>query len=405
MPRPPVSLPSFLAQAKHALHDAIRNRLPITFVIGNESADLDSLCSAVILAYLRSQSSPAGSLYIPLSNLPRADLDIRPELIPVLSHANLQPSDLLTLSDLPPLRAIASKLPPENTRWILVDHNAMRGELSKIYGKRLVGCVDHHAEENAVPKDCGDEPRIVKKCGSCTTLVVEYCKDAWNKLAKESHEDVDGFSRELAQVALGPILIDTSNLGNKAETTSTDSDVVDYLESWIKSQPGSKYGRDAYYNIVSEAKQDIGGLSLPDILRKDYKQYGEEGSIVLGIASAVRGMQFLIDKAGSKEKFVEVLEEFAKERGLSILSLMTKTTVQDGFARELLVWSIDEKGIVAARKFEADSTETLDLKEWEKGSLDIDDKGRWLRCWWQERVENSRKQVAPLMRAAIGDVE
>jgi exopolyphosphatase len=140
--------------------------------------DLDSLCSAVVLAYLRTYTSHIGSLYIPLSNLPSADLALRPELIPVLSNANLKPSDLITLSDLPPMNTIASQLPPEKTRWILVDHNAMDGELSKIYGKRLVGCIDHHAEENAVPKDCREEPRIVRKSGSCMTLVVESCKDA-----------------------------------------------------------------------------------------------------------------------------------------------------------------------------------------------------------------------------------
>jgi exopolyphosphatase len=368
--------------------------------------DLDSLCSAVIFAYLRTQSSPTNSLYIPLSNLPRADLDLRPELIPVLSSANLKPSDLLTLSDLPPLQKIASNLPSENTRWILVDHNAMRGEVGNIYGKRLSGCIDHHVEENAVPGNCGEEPRIVKKCGSCTTLVVEYCKDAWNGLAKDDHKEAEGWNRELARMALGPILIDTSNLGNKAESTPADTDAIEYLESWIKSEPGSKYDRDEYYNIISEAKQNVDDLSLPDILRKDYKQYGEEGSLVLGIASAVRGMKFLIDKAGSKEKFVEVLKGFAKERDLSILSLMTKTNNASGeFVRELLVWTSGENGFRAAKNFEADSTEPLGLKKWENGSLDIDAKEQWLRCWWQERVENSRKQVAPLLRTAIAGVE
>jgi exopolyphosphatase len=367
-------------------------------------SDLDSLCSAIILAYLRSHSSPTDTLYIPLSNLPRPDLDLRPELIPVLSHANLKPSDLLTLSDLPPMKTITSKLPPENTKWILVDHNAMRGEMNKIYGKRLAGCIDHHAEEHAVPKDCGEEPRIVKKCGSCTTLVVDYCKEAWNEMRKDN-QNAKSLNRELAQIALGPILIDTSNLGNKAETTPADGDAIEYLESWIKSEPGIKYDRNEYYNTISEAKQDIGGLSLRDILRKDYKQYGEEGSIVLGITSIVRGMQFLVDKAGSKEKFVQALKDFAKERDLSMLSLMTKSNPNGGFARELLIWASDAKGVAAAKKFEADSTETLGLTEWEKGSLNIDEKDQWQRCWWQERVENSRKQVAPLIRNAITEVE
>ena len=277
--------------------------------------------------------------------------------------------------------------------------------MAKIYGKRVAGCIDHHAEENAVPKNCDGEPRIVKKCGSCTTLVVEYCKEAWDGVSKGKENKAGSLNRQLAQFALAPILIDTSNLTNKAETTPADGDTVEYLESWINSEPDSNYKRDEYYQIISETKQDIGDLSLPDIFRKDYKQYGGEGSMVLGIASAVRGMQFLVDKAGSKENFVEVLKKFAKERDLSLLSLMTKTNVSGGFARELLVWSSDERGIAAAKKFEADSTDKLGLKEWEQGFLKIDGNSQWLRCWWQERVENSRKQVAPLMRSAIGGVE
>jgi exopolyphosphatase len=367
--------------------------------------DLDSLCSAIVLAYLRTHTSPIGSLYIPLSNIPRADLNLRPELVPVLSNANLNPSDLITLSDLPPMSSIASQLPPEKTRWILVDHNAMmNSDLHKIYSKRLVGCIDHHEEENAVPKNCEEEPRIVRKSGSCMTLVVEYCKDAWNGYNRANHKEAVTWNAQVARVALGPILIDTSNLGNKAETTPADADAIKYLESWIKAEPDSKYDRDDYYHVVSEAKQDIGDLSLPDILRKDYKQYTESGSMKVGIASVVRGLQFLIDKAGGKEKFLEAVKGFAKERDLSILSIMTKSNPGGRFARELLVWAADEKGVASAKKFEVDSREKLGLKEWEGGSLNIDGGDQEQRCWWQERVENSRKQVAPLMRAAIAEI-
>jgi exopolyphosphatase len=368
-------------------------------------SDLDSICSALVLAYLRTHTSPIGSLYIPLSNLPRADLALRPELIPVLSRANLQPSDLITLSDLPPLNTIASKLPPENTRWILVDHNAMRGQLDKIYGKRIAGCIDHHAEENAVPKDCGEQPRVVRKCGSCMTLVIEFCKDAWDGIARDNHKEAEVWNRQLAQVALGPILIDTSNMTNKAESTPADADAIEYLESWLKSDPDSKYNRDDYYSVIAEAKQDIGDLSLPDIFRKDYKQYGGDGSLNLGITSIVRGMEFLIRKAGGKEQFLEAVKGFAKEKDLSIFLLMTKSNPKGQFARELLVWASDAKGVASAKKFEADSTDALGLKRWEDASLDIDGDKQWLRCWWQERVENSRKQVAPLLRTAIAEVE
>ena len=105
------SLRSFLFSAKAALKNVSQQSSPVTFVIGNESAgktgrcsqlafpltvspDLDSLCSAVVLAYLRTcaPTSKSDTLYIPLSNIPRAELSLRTELIPVLSHANIKPS-------------------------------------------------------------------------------------------------------------------------------------------------------------------------------------------------------------------------------------------------------------------------------------------------------------------------
>ena len=62
--------------------------------------DLDSLCSAVVFAYLRSHTQPKNTLHIPLANIPREDLSLRPELTKALSYAGVGSEDLLTLSDL-----------------------------------------------------------------------------------------------------------------------------------------------------------------------------------------------------------------------------------------------------------------------------------------------------------------
>jgi len=342
-------------------------------------------------------------IYIPLSNLPRADLSLRPELLPVLSHANLKLSDLITLSDLPSPGQRSSQLSPEKTRWILVDHNALQGELGKLYWTHITGCIDHHDEENQVPKDCGKEPRIVRKSGSCSSLVVEYCREAWDSLAARSTDkEAALWNADLARLALAPILIDTTDLTLEPKTTPTDIEAVKYLEHRIYAKEGSKYSREEYFQEISQAKEDIGSLSLPDILRKDYKQWTEAGSLNLGVSSVVKDMSFLIEKAGSKEKFLEILKDFAKERNLSICSIMT-TSLPDGvFKRELLVWGVDEKGAVAAKDFEVNAKNELGLTHWNEGALDQVGGVDWRQCWWQARVENSRKQIAPLLRIAIG---
>lgn len=416
MPLPRVSLRSFLSSAKTALRT--QQTSPVTFIIGNESAgqcrlsllphshtnilaDLDSLCSAVVLAYLRTYapSSKSNTFYIPLSNIPQTDLSIRPELLPILSRANLKQSDLITLSDLPQ----RSQLPAENTQWILVDHNALQGELGSQYGKRVQGCIDHHIEENKVPKETGDEPRIVKKTGSCTSLVVEFCKEAWNALSEESKskdDEVACWDKELAYLALGPVLIDTSNMRNEAETTERDIAIVHYLESKITAVPGEQYNPEVYFREIAEAKEDISSIDLHGLLRKDYKQW-TEGSLNLGVSSVMADVKTLIDKAGDQQKFLNTLKQFAEERKLSILSIMTKSKLDGIFRRELLVWGMNEKGSEAAKRFEAESKEKLGLFTWEEESLDTQGDKEWRRCWWQRKLENSRKQVAPLLRAAM----
>jgi exopolyphosphatase len=418
MPLPRASLRSFLLSAKITLSNAAKQTSPVTFVVGNESAgtantriidiaisnsslDLDSLCSAVVLAYLRTYAPTAKSniLYIPLSNLPRADLSLRPELLPVLSHANLKPNDLITLSDLP---TASSQIPPERTRWILVDHNALQGELGKIYGARVVGCIDHHDEENKVPKDTPDEPRIVRKSGSCSSLVVEYTRDTWDALAAKPSGEKDAlWNAQLARLALAPVLIDTTNLTIESKTTPADVEAVKYLKHWIAAEEASKFTTTEYFKQISGAKEDIGGLSLRDILRKDYKEWTEAGSMNLGVSSVVKDISFLIEKAGSKEKFFEAVKEFAVERGLSICSIMTTSHPDGVFKRELFVWGLDEKGTAAAEKFAEDAEERLGLVQWKDGSLDLEAESGWRRGWWQQKVEHSRKQVAPLLRTSL----
>ncbi|KAH6723158.1 hypothetical protein BKA61DRAFT_462838 [Leptodontidium sp. MPI-SDFR-AT-0119] len=408
MPLPRVSLRSFLSSAKTALHNANQQSSPLTFVIGNEAADLDSLCSAVVLAYLRTYTSPTptNTLYIPLSNIPHADLALRPELLPVLSRANLKPSDLITLSDLPPLTQ-SSRIPPEKTRWILVDHNSLLGELGKIYSGRVFGCIDHHDEEDKVPRDCGDEPRVVRKIGSCSSLVVEYCRDAWDALSvrsgsKSSDKETAKWDAELARVALAPVLIDTSNLENEAKTTTADVEAVKYLEKWISAGEGEALDQKGYYREIWMAEGDVEGMSLVDLLRKDYKQWSE-GETNLGVCVVVKDLDFLLSKTETREEFFDNVRKFSRKRDLSICCVMTRFSDTGGndFQRELLVWGLDNKGVEALKKFEAESCGSLGLETWEEGSLDAVDGGMWRKCWRQKRIEHSRKQVAPMLRSSM----
>jgi exopolyphosphatase len=314
----------------------------------------------------------------------------------------------------------------------------MQGELGRLYSSYVTGTIDHHDDEGTVPHDCDGEPRIICKSGSCASLVVEYCKEGWDALsstmtdreqgphAEEVVDAAEEWDAEAALLALAPILIDTTNLTDAAKATAGDVSAARYLESKIKlgaevvdvgasrvgaarvgegRGQGHGHDSDAYFREISEAKEGIEGLGLEDILRKDYKQWTEHVSVVLGISSAVKNIDFLIRKAGSKALFLDKLRRFAEERQLSAVVIMTTSTSEEGeFRRELLVWGIDGRGADVAKRFENDAGDSLELEEWGNGALDEvngSPEVGWRRCWVQGKVEKSRKQVAPLLRKAV----
>lgn len=231
---------------------------------------------------------------------------------------------------------------------------------------------------------------------------MEYCREAWDLLsASSNNKETAKWNAELARVALGPVLIDTSNLDNEAKTTPTDVEAAKYLTSLIREGEGEGFDAKGFYKEIWTAEQDVEGLSLRDLMRKDYKQWSE-GGVNLGVSSAVKDMDFLLSKVDSREEFFDILKTFAMERSLSICSIMTRSSAKSGsgFQRELFVWGLDDKGVEALKKFEAESSDTLGLEDWKEGSLDSEDGGR-RKCWRQRKIENSRKQVAPLLRSSM----
>jgi exopolyphosphatase len=369
--------------------------------------------------------------------MPAADIALRPEFLALFRHANIEPRHLITLDDLPPLSGIQDHLPPQNTRWILVDHNALQGELGRAYGSRVGGVIDHHDDEGVIGEDTAPEPRIIEKAGSCTSLVVNFGRETWNevalgaRVAGAANAQVDGggvldddavvrlWHAQVALLGLGSVLIDTNNLKSKEKTTEHDRAAVKYLEARAMAcaKVAGTYDRKRFFEELDEAKRDVGSLGLRDILRKDYKQW-TEGEQKLGISSVVKSLDFLIKKASDEaaaaasvtdsadeSSFFKQLKNFAQERGLGLYAIMTNSTSPAGkHQRELLVWSFNEESMAAAKRFASDTGEQLGLEDLQE--VDVDSKvklgeGEWLKVWRQRNVRHSRKQVAPLLRQAM----
>ena len=350
-------------------------------------------------------------------NLPESALRLRPEFASVCSHSNIPLSHLITLNDLPD-----QFRRPENIHWILVDHNKLQGQLGSRYGSQVYGVIDHHDEENFVPQDTAPEPRIIEKCGSCTSLVVRYCRSTWDAISSNSLSSgaahaqgefaiddsavTQGWDAQTAKMAIASILIDTANLTAPGKVEQVDREAVEYLEAKIQMsvRDAKSWDRKAYYEEIDAANRDIGGLSLDEILQKDYKLWTENG-LCLGMSSVVKPLKFLVDKAQSGPALKEGIEQFMEQRDLSIFAIMTTSTTFEGeFQRELFLQA-RKAAAVPISNFLDRAVAELDLRDMEidglsaQKSLESESLGPWI--WRQKALSKSRKQVAPLLREAM----
>lgn len=358
-----------------------------------------------------------------------SDIAIRPEFEALFHHANISASHLITRDDLPPPEKMDQWLKPVNTRWILVDHNKFPGELGSIYSSRVLGVIDHHEDEQAVPQDTYPEPRVIEKCGSCTSLVVRTLQSSWDKLSNSALSSGAGHAQgeiiaddavvrrawdgQIAKMALASILIDTINLTTPSKVTAADRDAVDYLEAKIQLSPKNTiWDRLEFYREIDEAKKNIEGFDFSDILRKDYKEWTENG-IKVGISSVEKPLEFLVSKAqaeNAKHKaFHQAAQDFMQSRSLSMFSIMTAFMSGDQFRRELYLCTTSSAGSDTISKFQACAGSELSLEDTTVEGISSSechpatDKDSYAitRTWLQKDTAKSRKQVAPLLRAAM----
>ena len=362
------------------------------------------MSSSILYALCRSYRPPDkafSSTYVPLLNIPRADIKLRPEFDAVLRHCQVRSESLTTLDDLPSFEA----LPPERTRWILVDHNKLEGELGKVYGKRVQGCIDHHEDENAVPPETTPEPRVVTKCGSCTSLIVDHLLE--DVCRNQEHGLV---LTEVIKLAMASILIDTTNLQDKHKTQPVDTNAVEFLDVELKKIVGS-WDREAFFKEINDAKKNIESLPLQGIFRKDYKQWTENG-IKLGTSSVVKPLSFLAQKCEAEgqetskqnQTWQSMSESFMKAQELRLWTILTGYSPEnDELCRELVLQWADEEAGKVVELFEKECCHALKL---EKANVEgigdgNSDNARGRKVWRQGNLKASRKQVAPLIRAAM----
>lgn len=283
-------------------------------VMGNESADLDSMVSAIACGYLLSKAvAKAGPIFVPLVNVPRADYALRTEAVFLFSSLGLGP-DQLSFADDVDLSALQAS---GDLKLVLVDHNMPAARQSSL-ARSVIGVIDHHRDEDAFQNLA---LRVVEPVGSAATLVAERLLT----------EDAASVEPDLAELLLGTILLDTVNLDPKAlRATPKDVAIAAQLELICAAD------REQLFERLQEEKFNVTALDSADLLRKDFKVY-RFGTVRCGIASALLPVAQWLEKDA---EFAASLSAFSLAQKLDLLLVMTAYSDPE-FRRELVVFCVD----------------------------------------------------------------
>jgi exopolyphosphatase len=295
-----ITIQTFLSHAKKHVSDAK------LIVIGNEAADLDSIASSIVYAYLRNLQGQR-SFVLPLMVIPRKDFMLRTEAVYVFKEANIDLDDVVFIDELDLDKTM------EQAEIALVDHNKLAGDLKK-FDSRVVSILDHHRDEELYKTA---SPRIIEPVGSTTSLV-----------AREFFTSEVDMSRDVAVLLGGTILLDTVNLADDAgRVTQLDKEIA------ARVLPLCPLSQQEFFDTVQKEKFNVAGLSTNDLLRKDYKEW-QFGTMKCGIGSALLPLE---QWAEIDNDLATGFAKFAAGRNLDLLLSMNAYTNPE-FNRDLVIF-------------------------------------------------------------------
>ncbi|GAV52380.1 hypothetical protein ZYGR_0AG03710 [Zygosaccharomyces rouxii] len=372
------TIKSFLQFLKNDHLSKLTPSSVLRVVFGNEAADFDSVVCTLTYAYCSYQKDPENPL-VPVINIPRAELPLRRDVMKSLNRLNVT-EDLLFFNE--EFRRYKTHCGSVNA--VLVDHNEVEMS-SKELVNAVIGIIDHHKDQKL---HLEAHPRIVQNTGSCSSLVFNYWRDTILKSELAS-------SKEVALLSMGAALLDTSNFRYKVE--APDLEALKHYESIL-----SDVDREEYYKQLKSDKDDLEGMHIKDIFKKDYKEFTFEQDhqkIKVGIASVGKPLKWLSKRCNAVDEFNSECIEAQKERNVDLFVVMTAWQDGDEFKREILVISpIKDHSEKIMNKISSE----LRLKSADQMNVaNLDHHSYYFNAFKQLNVLASRKQVVPLLDDAF----
>lgn len=398
-------------------------------VVGNESCDLDSAVSCLLMFHIISKMSDeingkdkTRTLYIPLLNTTRDMLDSKCEVLWFLQKTLNIDKSFLTCKDDIDWNEI--KKNGVEVLVTLVDHN-YNEEFNDI-GK-IVEIIDHHEVQNSqwlMENQSLIRLTLDTQVGSCTTLVAERLFYIY----AEHH-----VSDEILLLIYGTVLLDTICLSEKAKRfTRRDVYLLKKLDSLLGSR---KPVRDELYKQLVEVKNSTRELNFEKLMKRDLKIYKDKHGLRVGIASLF-GMAAREALGLAANIDLDLFFRQNQYEAFIIMGLVADLDHSDSISRDLVLISANRRLFEQlCQAFEQD-TSKLDLQPiGSDASPDPEDNiinnkrivdsssdlskstpaadGLTSECsqqpfykariWLQRNVTSSRKVVAPLVLKVLHD--
>uniref|UniRef100_A0A8D0E7N9 Prune exopolyphosphatase 1 n=1 Tax=Salvator merianae TaxID=96440 RepID=A0A8D0E7N9_SALMN len=359
---------AFLGGCRAALQDHIQNKQEVHVVLGNESCDLDSMVSALALAYFFAKTTPDSKVaFVPVLNIPRSDFPLRTESTFFLREQQI-PEHLLIFRDEINLAALHQSGLLSLT---LVDHHVLPSEDTALE-EAVVEVIDHRPLERERRLSCKVTAELV---GSCATLVTERIL--------QSSEDV--LDRQTAALLHGTIVLDCVNMAPEAgKVTPKDIQYASLLERKFPDLPPRK----DIFEALQSAKFDVSGLTTEQMLRKDLKTLsGRE--VVIALSAIYVNLQEFLRRPGLEQE----LHSFCQLRSCNALLAMSISFSEHNEPfRQLAVYSPSGAlRMAVCQALELSCSPSLALSPIESPSPSI--------CAYnQGNTAASRKKVLPLIK-------
>ncbi|XP_057292799.1 exopolyphosphatase PRUNE1-like [Hydractinia symbiolongicarpus] len=367
------TLQNFLCKAKNFMKATPIEKCNVFFVIGNESADLDSIISAIVYAFylhekVRKQNGK--DIYVPVVCIPEEDMHLRTEVIVLFQKCGIDLKDIVYINEVNFLACLTSY----TVNVTLVDHNDVgtHGVLKNSVHR----IVDHH--QDSMQFDESKVCKNIKMVGSCCTLVAEEIY--YNKSELLSIHPV-------AELLLAAILIDTINLDlHSARTVELDVFIGEVLSQHITQDP------DELFELLQKAKLDISPMSSYNILRKDYKKV-PSCAVQMGISSVMLEPSQLL----ARGDFLSVVQSYLSRNELQAIVIMFIYFDKNSIPlREIAVVSESVTTCDRIVTCLLSHTKKLDLYEIANKITNVSKPS--MRLFKQANVKSSRKVVLPLLQ-------